>query len=523
MKLHLLSTAATCLIFSPSKRGSAHAQQVIGGCGFCSATGGVTSPDAIVPEDVGGPMSCQEFAPLANSDVFAELPDDPICELIMGQQSLCCPEAMVNMDMCTFCPNGITAGNDFQLPADASSTTGESMTCGEMALAASIFPADDFLCEAAKITEMICCPTDSDDVFATTTEMTVATTTTSAATTTPAAVTTTTAAATTTVVAAPPLTYTPEQCDAWTATALAADTTNSGGLTEAEYLTFLQSITDPSYVGEYFTSTVDSFTSLPYTARILYKIISCGCTALPGYNATSCCTGTNIEMPLDGFDGNNNTSSPEARAHRTYFCETLATLITKVPTPNPTSAPTVAPTSEPTRSPTMEPTTLAPVTSRPTISPVLSPTASPTINVTVPIPAVKAPEEPDNGGGGLSKGAIAGIIIAILLAILAALLLIAYLRHREQQRLREFASGNDDEDLGVEEEEEEEEDKEESSVSSSDSSSEPSVWSESNERGDDMVDDVEEQKVTEASGVAAMGVASTVVTQMELKMGSGSE
>jgi hypothetical protein len=57
----------------------------------------------------------------------------------------------------------------------------------------------------------------------------------------------------------------------------------------------------------------------------------------------------------------------------------------------------------------MEPTTLAPVTLRPTISP----TASPTINVTIPIPAVKAPaEEPeDNGGGGLSKGAIAGIIL----------------------------------------------------------------------------------------------------------------
>ena len=506
MKLHLLSTAATCLIFSPSKRG-AHAQQA-GGCGFCNSTG-VTSPDAIVPEDVGGPMSCEEFAALANSDVFAESLDDPICGFIMGQQSLCCPEAAVNMDMCTFCPNGITAGNDFQLPADAS-TTGESMTCGEMAQAASIFPADDFLCEAAKITEMICCPTE-----ATTTVVNEVTTTTSAATTTPAAVTTTTAAATT-VVAAPPLTYTPEQCDAWTATALAADTTNSGGLTEAEYLTFLQSITDPSYVGEYFTTNVDSFTSLPYTARILYKIISCGCTALPGYNATSCCTGTNIEMPLDGFDGN-NTSSLEARAHRTYFCETLSTLITKVPTPNPTSAPTVAPTtSEPTRSPTMEPTTLAPVTLRPTISP----TASPTINVTIPIPAVKAPAEEPEDNGGLSKGAIAGIIIAILLAILAALLLIAYLRHREQQRLREFASGNDDEDLGVEEEEE---DKEESSVSSSDSSSEPSVWSESDERGEDMVDDVEEQKVTEATGVAAMGAASNLVTQMELKMGSGSE
>lgn len=346
-------------------------------------------------------------------------------------------------------------------------------------------------------------------------EETTATTTTSVATTTPAAVTTTSTAAataTTTVIAPPPLTYTPEQCDAWTATALAADTTNSGGLNEAEYVNFLQSITDPSYVGEYFTSTVDSFTSLPYTARILYKIISCGCTLLPGYNATSCCTGANIEMPLDGFDNGNNIT-PEASAHRTYFCETLATLITKVPTPNPTSAPTVAPTSEPTRSPTMEPTTLAP-----TISPVISPTASPTINVTIPIPAVKAPAEEPEDNGGLSKGAIAGIIIAILLAILAALLLIAYLRHREQQRLREFASGNDDEDLGVEEEE----DKEESSVSS-DSSSEPSVWSESNERGDDMVDDVEEQKVTEASGVAAMGVASTVVTQMELKMGGGSE
>jgi hypothetical protein len=522
MKLHLLSTAATCLIFSPSSQRGAHAQQASGGgCNFCSTTG-VTSPDTIVPEDFAGPgepLSCQDFAATANSDLFVESSDDPICEFILGVQSLCCPEAMDNIDMCTFCPNGITAGNDFQLPADTTATTtGESMTCGEMALAASIFPADDFLCEAAKITEMICCPTDTDQQQEATTTVVdeVVITTTSAATTTPAAVTTTTAAATT-VVAAPPLTYTPEQCDAWTATALAADTTNSGGLTEAEYLTFLQSITDPSYVGEYFTTNVDAFTSLPYTARILYKIISCGCTALPGYNATSCCTGTNIEMPLDGFDGNN--SSPEARAHRTYFCETLATLIKKVPTPNPTSAPTVAPTTlEPTRSPTMEPTTLAPVTLRPTISP----TSSPTINVTIPIPAVKAPEPEDNGGGGLSKGAIAGIIIAILLAILAALLLIAYLRHREQQRLREFASGNDDEDLGVEEEEEEE-----SSVSSSDSSSEPSVWSESNERGEDMVDDVEEQKVTEATGVAAMGAASNLVTQMELSMservGSGSE
>src|SRR6056300_324367 len=149
MKLHLLSTAATCLIFSP-QRGT-NAQQAGGGCGFCVATG-VTSPDAIVPEDVGGPMSCQDFAALANSDLFAESPDDPLCGFIMGQQSLCCPEAMTDVEMCTFCPGGITAGVDYELPMDE--TTGETITCGEMAQAASIFPADDFLCEAAKITEM---------------------------------------------------------------------------------------------------------------------------------------------------------------------------------------------------------------------------------------------------------------------------------------------------------------------------------------------------------------------------------
>ncbi len=129
------------------------------GCNFCGDVG-VTAPDAIVPEDVGGPMSCQDFAALANSDLFAESPDDPLCGFIMGQQSLCCPEAMTDVEMCTFCPGGITAGDNYELPMDE--TTGETITCGEMAQAASIFPADDFLCEAAKITEMVCCPTDDD-------------------------------------------------------------------------------------------------------------------------------------------------------------------------------------------------------------------------------------------------------------------------------------------------------------------------------------------------------------------------
>jgi hypothetical protein len=103
-------------------------------------------------------LSCKDLAAEVNSDFYQA--DDPFCELIIGLQNTCCPEAMTDMNMCTFCPGGITAGDTYELPMDE--TTGETFTCGEMAQAASMFPADDFLCEAAKITEMVCCPTDDD-------------------------------------------------------------------------------------------------------------------------------------------------------------------------------------------------------------------------------------------------------------------------------------------------------------------------------------------------------------------------
>jgi hypothetical protein len=129
------------------------ARSCYGGCDFCRTTG-VTVPDA---------EFCKNLAAEVNSDFYQA--DDPYCESIKVYYEInCCPEqgpeAMTDMDMCTFCPGGITAGDNYELPMDE--TTGETFTCGEMAQAASMFPADDFLCEAAKITEMICCPTDDD-------------------------------------------------------------------------------------------------------------------------------------------------------------------------------------------------------------------------------------------------------------------------------------------------------------------------------------------------------------------------
>ena len=100
------------------------------------------------------------------------------------------------------------------------------------------------------------------------------------------------------------LVYTPQQCDSWVATAVstASDASSSSGLSQIEYLTFLQSIISPPYVGQYFES-FSSFIELPYDARISNKILSCACSSLPGYDKETCCSGSdnNAELPLAGF------------------------------------------------------------------------------------------------------------------------------------------------------------------------------------------------------------------------------
>jgi len=94
--------------------------------------------------------------------------------------------------------------------------------------------------------------------------------------------------------------------------------------------------------------------------------------------------------------------------------------------------------------------------------------------------------------------------------------------------LREFAGEGDEvgfvpvDDDYIEPQEEEEQqlhdEEEEGKDDASEASSEPSVWSESDEKEKSMdnadIGDEEEQKVTEGSDVAAMGVASTVVRQL---------
>ena len=316
--------------------------------------------------------------------------------------------------------------------------------------------------------------------------------------------------------------YTPEQCNSWITTALAADTTNSNGLSQTEYLTFLQSM-EPSYVGQYFASFA-SFSDLPFTAKIVNKIVSCACTSLPGYDANTCCSGSDAELPLAGFNSTttNSTISEEELAYQTFFCETMGNLVSTVPV-----VPTMSPTLRPSISPVSEVPTITSstaVSSSPTSSniPSQSPTKPPSKNVIPPIIT-----DPDDGG--LSPGAWAGIILAILLAILVAILLIVHYRRKEEERLREFAGEGDEvgfvpvDDDYIEPQEEEEEpqlhnEEEEGKDDASEASSEPSVWSESDEKeksmDNDDIDDEEEQKVTEGSDVAAMGVASTVVRQI---------
>mmetsp|Transcript_28166 Transcript_28166/g.56657 ORF Transcript_28166/g.56657 Transcript_28166/m.56657 type:complete len:398 (+) Transcript_28166:154-1347(+) len=320
--------------------------------------------------------------------------------------------------------------------------------------------------------------------------------------------------------------YTPEQCNSWTTTALAADTTNSNGLSQTEYLTFLQSM-KPPYIGQYFASFA-SFSDLPFTAKIVNKIVSCACTSLPGYDANTCCSGSDAELPLAGFNSttNNSTISEDELAYQTFFCETMGNLVSTVPVV-PTMSPTLRPSIS-TAPPTI--TSSAAVSDAPTTSssptssniPSQSPTKPPSKNVIPPI------IDPDDTEGGLSPGAWAGIILAILLAILVAILLIVYYRRKEEERLREFAGEGDEvgfvpvDDDYIEPQEEEEQqlhdEEEEGKDDASEASSEPSVWSESDEKEKSMdnadIGDEEEQKVTEGSDVAAMGVASTVVRQL---------
>jgi len=104
--------------------------------------------------------------------------------------------------------------------------------------------------------------------------------------------------------------------------------------------------------------------------------------------------------------------------------------------------------------------------------------------------------------------------------------LIVYYRRKEEERLREFAGEGeevgfvpvDDDYIEPQEEEEPQLHEEEGNDDASEASSEPSVWSESDEKEKSMdngdIDDIEEQKVSEGSDVAAMGVASTVVRQI---------
>ena len=356
--------------------------------------------------------------------------------------------------------------------------------------------------------------------------------------------------------------YTPQQCTSWINSALTADTTNSSSLSQSEYLTFLQSITTPAHVGPYFES-FGSFGELPYGARIANVILSCACTTLPGYNETCCSSssteedggaeGEGAEVPLDGFssttttNNNNNENNESLLAYRSYFCDILANVVSKVPMP---------PTLSPSRS---SAPTLSGVPSSFTSSPTSSSTSTATAIIPTQVPSKNNIIPPNNNTkepgikGTLSPGAITGIILAILVLILVAILiLIWYRRKREEEQVREeFAGENNnvyeevgDDGGGVDgvdeeeqqqqqpEEEDEEKDNQEEEEEGGgglgkddDASSVPSVWSESDKKDTggssssmktdaiaDGNDNDAEQK--EGSAVAAMGVASTVVRQL---------
>jgi hypothetical protein len=61
-----------------------------------------------------------------------------------------------NVEMCSFCPHGITAGVDYVL--QTGSTAGEELTCGGFVRVASMYSADDVMCTPVKIVENVCCP-----------------------------------------------------------------------------------------------------------------------------------------------------------------------------------------------------------------------------------------------------------------------------------------------------------------------------------------------------------------------------
>jgi hypothetical protein len=62
-----------------------------------------------------------------------------------------------NVEMCSFCPDGITAGVDYVVQTNTS-TTGEDLTCGGFVRVASMYTADDVMCTPVKVAENVCCP-----------------------------------------------------------------------------------------------------------------------------------------------------------------------------------------------------------------------------------------------------------------------------------------------------------------------------------------------------------------------------
>ncbi|KAL7544138.1 hypothetical protein ACHAWF_007526 [Thalassiosira exigua] len=94
--------------------------------------------------------------------------------------------------------------------------------------------------------------------------------------------------------------YTDEACARWLSGLLAADFDNSGGVSEAEFVTFLRTINEPPAVANYLKQRTDgAYADLPWLLQLVHKTLACRCEDLG--KGEGCCEGDEPEIPLDGL------------------------------------------------------------------------------------------------------------------------------------------------------------------------------------------------------------------------------
>lgn len=114
-------------------------------CNLCPD--GITVEEGSQPLlDAGDESTCEDLIELATSMSDATGGDEFCESMKVTTEILCC-----NNNPCTICAGGITAEDEFAVSED--------MSCKDLVeLTAQMFSADDEMCEASKMNEVICCP-----------------------------------------------------------------------------------------------------------------------------------------------------------------------------------------------------------------------------------------------------------------------------------------------------------------------------------------------------------------------------